>query len=210
MSDGFDYEIIGRQAVANVIAGDTGFDTNFIVNALAEGTKRGVGEYQSRQDADKAKKDSAEQLRRAIGADAAWADAEVMVALAQPNQKDAATAIRDSARSAALAIKLSGDAQGKRVDAAQSKASDANKASYAAPNDPIARAKAHAWQVIAAAVSANAQAAIVPQGDAKPSFMQSMPSFLARRVGPLPVWGWGLTIVGGGTALALLVKALRK
>lgn len=213
-------EILGDQILAEVSGDDgpsTGFNPDFLINAAAELTKRGVSEYQTREANEKTKKDSAAALARAIAADANWANAEALLDIATQS-KDAsriapAKALQQSAQQAArnAGASLSSDGQNQRISAAQSAADKAATEALGAPSDTLKQARMRAWQkVVTAAMVSNAPASKGGDADIIPSKQHGSGNFLMKAAGPLPVWGWGVVGLTALAGVGVLVKLIRK
>jgi hypothetical protein len=220
------YELLGDTIMSEVASHDGAvvgdFDPSFIVNAAAGLATGGVKAAQDKSAADKASKDSTAAAAKSLNADAAWADAETQLDLANQSKNStqiaAAQSLQSSTMMAALqaGTGLPADAVTKRVQAAQDAQRKAAQDSLSNPKDTAKAARMRAWQKVAAAVGGGG--AMMPSAGSAPGGADShghhgsddQPSFFTKHVAGLPVWGWGLviTVVGAGTAL--LVHKLRK
>ena len=213
------YELLGQQMVNEVMGADAppakpGFDAQFGINAAAELLSRGIATHENKEAAKKAAADTKAAGDRAIQADVAWANAEVMLETAS-NQKDpqkimAAQMLAQSAQQAALSagIGMPTEALARRISAANDAAKKAAEASYAASSNPGLKAAMNAWAKVAAAVST--QAAQSAAGNQALILASGGGNFLTKKYGPLPLWGWGVAGLGTATVLGLVVKMLRK
>ena len=191
-----------------------GFDYGMIVPAVSELVQKGVQTYQTQEKAKKATADDKARLDKAIAADAAWAQAETTLDLAQ------ASPVKDASKIAAAQVVQSGafgqavqsgvgltpESAGKRAAAAQKAARDAASDALASPSDATRQARMRAWQKVAAVAAAG--------GGLGPGALAQRPtesgSFLTRYYAGIPVWGWGVGGVLVLTGGVLLLRALRK
>ena len=215
------YELLGQQMVSEVM-GQTppakpGFDAQFGINAAAELLSRGIATHENKEAAKKAAADSKSAGDRAIQADVAWANAEVMLETANlskdPQKIAAAQFLVQNAQQTSMAATMGmpTDALARRISAANDAAKKAAEASYGSPANAGLKAAMNAWAKIAAAVSSFAAqqpggALALQQAGQGGSFLD----FMKRKYGGVPVWGWTVGGAGAATGLILLVKSLRK
>lgn len=192
---------------ADAGAGGGGLDTSFAVSALSELATRGVKTYEDTEAKKKAQQADAAALSNITALDLQYANACADKAVAKPAEVAAKQSVVDqvSAAQNALAVKLSANAATKRVEAASDAARKAADAWSAKPGDKRLEALSKCWNDVV--TKASMQAA---NSGASPQALEKAkgggPSFLERKVGPLPVWGWGLVAVGGTGALIGIAK----
>ena len=212
-----EWDILGRQVVRDLEmlgAGGPSFDWSTLINAGAEAASKGI-EYKQAQDAASASSaDMSARGKKAIAADQAWADAETTLALAQQSKDPAKIAAAQNLASAmqtaavAAGAGLTSDAADKRLAAAQDMATKAAQAALANTSSGAAQAKMTAWQKVLSSVAAGgasasssaASTAMVPHAG------HGGGNFFTQKLGPLPVWGWGLVGVGTLGGIALLLR----
>lgn len=182
---------------------ELGFDWQGLVSNLAT---TGEGIHKS-VEADKAKSKSEAAARVAlsasIAADVSWASAE---ATYEQAPSTAAGVSRDAAARDALkaASALSADGLAKRCEAAQNALKEAAVIAAGSPNDPMKRSRMLAWQRVASGCSADFASG------GKGLDKHGGESWLTKRVGGLPTWGWGLVGVGGIAVLIMLAKSFKR
>ena len=218
------YEILGAQIVNEVtgippvVGAGPGLDPQFGINAAAELISRGISTHQAKEEAKQKSAATAAQLERAIAADVAWANAEVMLETASaskdPQKIAAAQSLASSSQSAAaiVGIGLAPEASAQRITKAQDTAKKAAEASYADPKNLGKAAAMRAWQKVASAVvTSTAQA---PGGEQALQLANvggtSFLDVMRRRYGGVPVWGWAVGGLGLTFGLTLFIRALRK
>lgn len=220
-----DYEILGRSHSAHAIGATIGaapdvpksgaFNWGTLIDAGAEAAQQGL-QYKQNQDAAAANAGAQSvKAQKAIAADVAWANAEVQLAMAQKaGNAQAVTAAQNIAStmanaSATAGAGLTGDYADKRITAAQNAANSAAQASLAAPNDATAAARMQAWQKVLAGVMAGGSGttALVPGSGPMPKYEGKGGNPLTKKLGGVPVWGWGAAGVG---VVGLLVFMIRR
>lgn len=115
-------------------------------------------------------------------------------------------------------LSLSPGARKKRQALADERAKKSAATSASLPLDITSKVTAMAWAVVSARIAAPASASYsaLPASSAAAAATASgraSGSFLARRFGPIPVWGWGLigvAVAGAATTAILLLRRKSK
>jgi hypothetical protein len=224
---GENYEILGRYREADLVghahpdlnsmmigatAGAPGmFNWGTLIDAAAEAAQQGVT-YKQQQDAAAASASATSaSVGQSIATDAAWANAETQLALAQQGGNAQAIAAAQqiassmAGASAAKGAGLTGDAAAKRVAAAQDASNKAAQASLAAPSDKTAAARMQAWQKVLAGVMSGGAGSSSSSG-AMVKFKGESESALMKKFGGVPVWGWGVAGLGILTGIVILAR----
>jgi len=214
-----DYDVLGKQIVSELESAEIlgasfgGFDVASLFNAAGEIVNKGIDYKQSQDAAAKTKADQGTALAKAIAADAAWANAEQVLDIANQskdaNRIAAAQALQQSDSSEAMNAGTSqdSDSTSKRVEAAQNALNNASQNSVSNPNDKAKAALVRAWQKVVS------RAAVAPSGGGNPLSHfggSGGTSWFTKVHGGIPTWGW---MAGGAvtlTGLILLIRALRK
>lgn len=200
------YDILGEQAVREM---SVGFDWGGAISAAANVAKTGVEQKQAHDAADKSKRDSDTAVAKSLTADAAWANAEANLELAQGDATSSAAArvMQASARhdADAAAAALQGDGIGKRCKAAQDNLKTMTDAASAAPKDIAKQAKMHAWQKVVASCGPAPAEGGGESGGGKATDGSFLSLLTAKRAG-LPVYLW----VGGGVATLTVVLLIAR
>lgn len=214
-------EVLGDDAAAKSGGGGGGggFDWSMLIPATAEIAQKGIQTYQAKEQAGKQSAEDKAKLDKAIQADAAWANAEAVLDLAN-SAKDAskiaaAQTLQQSAYAQAMAAGagLSPASAGKRTAADQQAASDAAQDALSNPKDLAKQAKMRAWQKVVAVASAAAQPTPADQAAAAKYSREhggGGGSFLTKYHAGVPMWGWLVGGTVGVTGLGLLIRSLLK
>lgn len=185
------------------------FNWGTLIDAAAEAANQGV-QYKQQQDATAAAASaSSASVAQAVATDASWANAETQLVIAQQGGNPQAIAAAQqlasamASASAAKGATLSGDAAAKRLAAAQDASNKAAQASLASPGDKLAAARMQAWQKVLAGVAGGGSSALSASKGDVPKFTGGG-SGLTKKIGGVPVWGWGVAGLGVLTAVVLI------
>jgi hypothetical protein len=202
-----DYEVLGQVARDLDAVLGASVDPSLILSTAGEIAQSGIRAYDTQQAKNKAEAALRAQGEKVVAADAAWASAEAALFLAQKSgdagRISAAQMVVQAAQQGA-AMASSGappELVQKRLENAQANAQRAAAEALSAPQDATKAARAQGWQRVAqGAMSFGA-----PFGGGYSGGGQ-MPSFLVRKFGGLPVWGWGLGTILVGTGLYFILR----
>ena len=199
-----------------------GFDLNALISAGAEIAKGGVAYHKGKKASEAATKDFESKVQAAITADRKLVEAYVEYALAQVAKDaariEAAQAVVEVARGeqAAAVMDLPPEGTKKRLAAANAASSEAARAWAAKPSMPDLAARAKATKEVAqqaAGYGLPVPGSQQQQQQAQALAVSSGPSFLSRltekKLG-LPVWIWGVGVLGLGVGTYFLVQRSRR
>jgi hypothetical protein len=184
------------------------FDPTLLIQAASEITQQGIKTAQSASQDQATSRDDEGRAAAAIAADSAATDACTIAAVAKKTGAPAAEvaakqalASQTSAAQDAVSAGLSKAASGKRADAAQAAAKAASQAWAADSGNYAKEARAMCANATAMkAVAGSGQVVTLPASSMQPT----EESFLSKKVGPLPVWGWLLGALGLGGGVVVL------